>query len=115
MKVDPLLPENHDRPLCCIYGAQTFPTVFCCKIMQHRDEDPVIWGFSVYRREPGFRTLGQNLTNWMDGLREKYGWQMFEFYDSHPEAMARMAELTDPWLKVRRRVSYEYPSQGEQQ
>lgn len=35
-----------------------------CRAMSLRCT-PVIWGFSVYRRQPGYRTLGANFDEWM--------------------------------------------------
>lgn len=100
MLVDPNDPGIVDKPLWCIHGVETFPTIFCCKILIHETYGPIVWGYSVYRRQPGFRTLGQNVNTWMENLKEKYGWDMFEFYDDHAEAIARIAGLTTPSAKV---------------
>lgn len=104
MLVDPNLPENHDRVLWCVHGVECFPAIFCCKIHMDNKYGPTIWGYSVYRRQPGFRTLGMNVNTWMQELREKfgYGYSMFEFYDDHAEAIARITQLTTPKLGVKR-------------
>lgn len=62
--IDATLPEFHNRPLWCVYGPQCFPTMFCCKILHHPQGCLTIWGYSVYRRQPGFRTLGRDLSEW---------------------------------------------------
>jgi len=96
MKVDPNLPENQDRVLWCVHGVACFPEIFCCKIRADAEYGPIIWGYSVYRRKPGFRTLGRNVNSWMRELQEKFGCSMFEFYDDHAEAITRITQLTTP-------------------
>jgi hypothetical protein len=96
MRVDPNLSENLDRPLWCVHGFECFPEIFCCKIRADAEYGPIIWGYSVYRRKPGFRTLGRNVNTWMQELKDKFGQDMFEFYDDHGEAIARIAKLTTP-------------------
>lgn len=53
-----------DVVLWCVYGPECFPTVFACKVKNHPDSGRTIWGFSVYRRQRGFRTLGTG-KEWM--------------------------------------------------
>lgn len=96
MLVDPNLVENHDRILWCVHGVDCFPAMFCCKIRMHAEFGPIIWGYSVYKRKTGFRTLGQNVNTWMQGLKEKHGQDLFEFYDDHGDAISRIAKLTTP-------------------
>ena len=96
MKVDPNLVENQDKVLWCVHGFDCFPEIFCCKIRADAEFGPIIRGYSVYRRKPGFRTLGQNVNTWMQGLKSKFGSDLFEFYDDHAEAIARIAQLTTP-------------------
>lgn len=96
MLVDPNLSEHHDRVLWCVHGVACFPTMFCCKIRAHAEYGAIIWGYSVYRRKPGFRTLGRNVNSWMQELKEKFGCSMFEFYDDHSEAIKRVTQLTTP-------------------
>lgn len=96
MKVDPNLPENQDRVLWCVHGFESFPEIFCCKILADAEYGAIIWGYSVYRGKPGFRTLGRNVNSWMRELKEKFGCSMFEFYDDHAEAITRITQLTTP-------------------
>jgi hypothetical protein len=44
--------------LWAVYGPSSFPTVFACRMRDYDYADRAIWGFSVYKRIPGFRTLG---------------------------------------------------------
>lgn len=88
--------ENYNKPLWCVYGSECFPSMFCCKIIYNAEFGPIVWGYSVYRRSPGFRTLGQNVNIWINNLKKKYGWSMFEFYDQHSDAIHRVTDLTNP-------------------
>jgi len=63
--IDPTRPEFLDRPLWCVYGEQCFPSMICCKVIHDDRYGPTIWGYSVYRNSPGFRTLGRNLKTWV--------------------------------------------------
>jgi hypothetical protein len=96
MRVDPNLPENLDRTLWCVHGVACFPVIFCCKIRAHAEFGPIIWGYSVYKGQPGFRTLGRNVNTWQQGLQDKFRWDLFEFYDDHAEAIQRITQLTTP-------------------
>lgn len=94
--VDPALPENHNRDLWLVYGVECMPTILCCRIEGLLHNEPIIWGYSVYRGEPGFRTLGRNVLDWMKALEEKYGWSLWEFYLNQDQAFLRLRELTTP-------------------
>ncbi len=89
MKVDPFNAENHDKPLWVVYGHDAFPSLLCCKLVS-RAEGVVIWGFSIYKRSPGFRTLGLNVQEWMSRFDK------VKFYDDHDEALAYLKKLTSP-------------------
>ncbi len=54
-----------DVTLWGVYGAACFPTVFACQLNDHPESGRVIWGYSVYEGEPGFRTLGR-CRDWAD-------------------------------------------------
>lgn len=95
MKVDPLDEANHDKPLWLVYGHEAWPSFLCCKINLKRHGYPVIWGFSVYRRSPGFRTIGQDVRTWMQATTDRMGYTLWEFYDNQDEALARLKKLTD--------------------
>lgn len=66
-----------------VYGPECFPTVFACKMLDYPSGMRAIWGFSIYRRQPGYRTLGQN-KEWA----EKNGLRLFA---SQQEAFAHIA------------------------
>jgi hypothetical protein len=41
-----------------VYGPDCFPTVFACQMHNYEAGRRAVWGYSVYKGEPGFRTLG---------------------------------------------------------
>ena len=87
--IDPNNPDFHKIPLWCVYGDDCFPSMLCCRIST-ADGTPTIWGYSVWRREPGFRTLGINLVEWIK--REKRP----RFFANHADALAYIGKLTTP-------------------
>lgn len=95
MKVDYNDPANHGKTLWLVYGHKCFPSILCCQI-KASGMGPAIWGFSVYRRSPGFRTLGRVVSTWIEEQKSKYSMDMFEFYDVHEEAINRLRDITTP-------------------
>jgi hypothetical protein len=64
--VDPMATENHGIPLWVVYGVSVYwPGVLCCRI-RINEGVPVIWGYSVWKRQPGFRTLGVPVKYWAE-------------------------------------------------
>jgi hypothetical protein len=53
--------------LWAVTGPGCFPNVFACHLntIRNGDDARYIWGFSVHKGKPGFRTLGQNKA-WAD-------------------------------------------------
>lgn len=95
-QIDPFDPANYDKPLWCIYGPDCFPSIFCCKVLyrpSYGNTGPCIWGYSVYRREPGFRTLGKRLGDWLQEQADK---GKVRFFDDHEVAIKYLAELIIP-------------------
>lgn len=98
-RVDPTDPASHDHALWCVHGVESFPVIICCKVNKHPSCGLTIWGHSVYRRQPGFRTLGAGLDGWMATH------SMTEFYDDHEEALDRIRDLTTPGKRKRKRAA----------
>jgi hypothetical protein len=96
MKVDYKDETCHGKPLWLVYGINCFPSIICCKLESKLHGYTVIWGHSVYRRAPGFRTLGQNIETWMETERTLYSAEFFDFYDTQEEALERLRKLTTP-------------------
>lgn len=82
-------------PLWCVYGPDCFPTIFCCMINEPVGGGRAIWGYSVYKRAPGFRTLGQ-----MVGPTQYSGDWVKEhdakFFLTQDEALDYIKQLTTP-------------------
>jgi len=87
-EIDPA--EHLDTPLWVVYGPDCFPTMFCCKVLNHPTCGLVIWGYSVYRRQPGFRTLGQSLQVWRDDHEKP------KFFARQDNALLHLAKITTP-------------------
>lgn len=92
-------PEQHiGVPLWVVYGHNCFPSILCCRL---RDDgrDIVIWGYSVYKRKPGFRTIGQILSTWREGNAE-YGKSLEKWFIKQEDAVAFINKLVTPSPKV---------------
>jgi hypothetical protein len=62
--IDPLQPEYWNKPLWFVYGSEAWPMVLCAMIKNNAGVN--IWGYSVWKRQPGFRTLGQDAGAWIN-------------------------------------------------
>lgn len=82
-------------PIWCIYGPDCFPTIFCCMINEPYGGGRGIWGYSVYKRKPGFRTLGgtvgptQYSGDWIKDNNAK-------FFLNQSEALDYLKAITTP-------------------
>lgn len=104
---DPYNPINHDRVLWAVYGATCQPSMICCKLFaydhNHKQlpagmapvlsdgQHVAVWGYSVWKGVPGFRTLGKDIRSFATGPDG-----VLEFYVSQDAALARLRELTTP-------------------
>lgn len=87
--IDAAAPEFRGRPIWCAYGPECFPSMFCCKILDHPTCGLAIWGYSRWRGKPGFRTLRQSLSEWT----KKNG---AIFFAEQVQALQFLANLTTP-------------------
>lgn len=89
-------------PLWVIFGAQEEPQIMCCKLLAYTKghvrldvgvRGPVvcIWGYSMWRRTPGFRTLGIDVEEWC--ARSPIGPY---FYADQARALEHLGRLTTP-------------------
>lgn len=62
--IDPFDQQHWNKPLFVVYGSTGFPQMLCCKVRLNEGV-PTIWGFSIWCRTPGFRTLGIPLDSWV--------------------------------------------------
>jgi len=78
-----------NNKLWCVYGPKSFPTLICCMVIPHIGYGPLLWGYSVWEYEPGFRTLGVNLFDW---AKENDA----HFFATQSDAIAVIRRLTSP-------------------
>lgn len=76
-----------EQNLWCIFGHDSFPTLIACRILEHA-QGPVIWGYSVYKRQPGFRTLGTSLENFLK--------RPAKFFATQAHALEHLEKITTP-------------------
>lgn len=89
--IDPMLDENHGKILWCVYGAYCFPTIYTCIIKRcvNWHNRPIVWGYSEYRRSPGFRTMGTDVEKWAADHDAK-------FFENKESAFEYIASLIEP-------------------
>lgn len=95
-KVDPSDPRLWDKPLWCVYGPECFPTVIACKVNNASGMGAAIWGYSVYKRKPGYRTLGQDLKRWVEEKTEEAQGDEPVFFDIQLAAFDYLRGLVTP-------------------
>jgi hypothetical protein len=94
-------PAGHGKPLWVVFGSHTWPQIVCVKLLAYTVDHvllPVgaegpnvcVWGYSVWKRKPGFRTMGTNVFTWAKA------YTLCEFYDAQDEALDRLRKLTTP-------------------
>jgi hypothetical protein len=83
----------YDKPLWCVYGHECFPQIVCC-IINNASGIEAIWGYSVWKKQPGFRTLGISFSQW---LRQHPS--LCEFFDEQEKAMSYLNKLVTPKVK----------------
>lgn len=100
MKIDPMDPASHGKPLWVVYGEKADPRVLYAKLLAYTNDHRLlpagtagvvcIWGHSVWRRQPGFRTLGINVAEWSvrSGLAPL-------FFDTQAEAEIAQKKISD--------------------
>ena len=91
--IDPWAADSADKVLWCVYGYESWPSMFCCKLHDY-DGSRNVWGYSIYRRSPGFRTLGQRLALWLEQH------EMCLFFDDQQKAMEYLTQITTPKCDV---------------
>lgn len=80
---------NWLKPLWIIYGHAAFPQINCV-ILDKYQGVVNIWGYSVWKRSPGFRTLGTAFENFQRRS------EILLFTHSQEEALDFLKNLTTP-------------------
>lgn len=96
--IDPDDPVNHGRTLWCVHGSKHCPALMAVKLLAYTSDHvrlPVgrpgvvhVWGFSVWRRQPGFRTLGIRFDEWAKDFK------ICSLFLTQCEALKEVARLT---------------------
>lgn len=87
--IDPHNPVYWDKPLWVVYGYDCFPSVVCLMI-NNASGIPSVWGYSIYKKAAGFRTLGQRLTSWIENNVPVF------FFDKQEDAIAYLNFILTP-------------------
>ena len=85
MGVDPT--KQIDKPLWVVSGPSCFPQLTLVTIKNHPTCGLTVWGWSIYRRCRGFRTIGLSLSAYI-GQNENA-----KFYLNRQHAFDRLADL----------------------
>ena len=80
-----------DVVLWMVHGSEFSPSLMAVRIRDYPDSSRAVWGYSVYRRQPGFRTLGVG-SSWTDEHSAR-------FFVLQAEALAHLGKLTTPLCK----------------
>lgn len=88
------LTDQNDKRLWIIYEYACFPSVLAAKLRLY-EGSIIIWGYSVYKGEPGYRTLGITLDEWAARNPKGRG-TVLSFYDNQEEMMSALNKLITP-------------------
>ena len=89
--IDPTNSQYFDKILWCLHGYDSHPSINCVKIeVSSNGSEPIVWGYSEWRNEPGFRTLGQSLSNFK-GLKK-----LFLFFENKEDALEYLSIILEP-------------------
>lgn len=95
MQIDVNDRKNHDIPLWAVMVVhQGLAEIQCLKIRDQSNGDLHVWGYSVWRNSPGFRTLGIRLS----AFTERF--VSCAFYNDHDGALAALKVATTPSKKL---------------
>jgi len=100
MMIDPTDPAHHEKTLWVVHGPTCQPSIVCAQLRAYSADfnllpvgqagDHVcIWGYSVYKRVPGFRTLGIRLSKFEGEHKARY-------YTEQEEALSYLRKITKP-------------------
>ena len=91
LAVDPLDPKNLDKILWCVHGYDSHPSVHCLKIKTSPHiSGHFVWGYSMWKREPGFRTLGISVQEFKGQKK------LFIFFENKIDALEYLSIILEP-------------------
>ena len=91
--IDPKALDSADKVLWCVYGHTYWPQIMCCKLHDY-EGDRNIWGYSVWKNKPGFRTLGKRLSEWYSSH------DLCLFFDDQQLALDYLKKISTPKCDV---------------
>ena len=91
-------PEHRATPLWVIFGHvnEACPRVICVLVS---DGAPTVWGYSIWKRSPGFRTLGISLDSFIERHRDCI------FFARKEDALAKLSELMTPAPRLAKEIA----------
>jgi hypothetical protein len=92
--IDPYDRKYHDVPLWVVYSGPINGIGLMCLKINNATGTPSVWGYSVYRNSPGFRTLGSGFRSFM----ERY--ERADFFADLDEAVEHMKVQVAPSPKL---------------
>lgn len=80
-------------------GPKCAPSILCFRLSRSALEENKIvniWGYSVYKGVPGFRTLGVPFAKWIEEETERACGTSPRFYLSLDDALERLRKILTP-------------------
>lgn len=87
-----------NTPLWCVYGSKHWLSILPCMINCPWSIRS-IWGYSVYKRVPGYRTLGTDVEKWSAVSN------IAIYFDNQEEALDYLRKATKPHKSAIDRLS----------
>lgn len=99
-KVNPL--DYEGQIMWAVYGPKCFTSILCFKLSRCSEDQKIvnIWGYSIDKGHPGFRTLGNPLEEWIRIETGNAGGEAPRFYLSLDKALKRLRKLMTPAVWV---------------
>lgn len=76
-------------PLWCVYGSKAFPSILCFRLRESEGK-VIIWGYSTYKNQPAFRTLGTYLNIWVSNKENPV------FFSNQDDALNYLRAIITP-------------------
>ena len=108
--------KHYSRPLWCVFVHSFEPSIIPCILraysVQHVLLPPgqpgrvVVWGYSIWRRKPGYRTYGVSLLE----FSKRHSLEPM-FFDSQDEAIEQIRKLTTVSVRLLNKIEIERASE----
>lgn len=89
--IDPNDPVNLNRTLWCVHGHKAHPAIHCLRIKASQNmKGHFVWGYSVWKGEPGFRTLGVSVEKFHENK------DLHLYFPEKQDALEYLSIILDP-------------------